>query len=126
MSNRAAAEWFERLGESMAGVAEDAGFRALGPPADRHGSWEIALHRPGDLDRFVSLTFTETPGLYDLELWAGAEDGARFVRRLVAQLGVRWEQLEDPALIERVRDLLGRAMELAGDLQVSDLAEAYL
>lgn len=82
----------------------------------------MALHSQGDLDRFVLLTLTEAPGWCDLELWAGAEDGARFVRRLVGQLDVRPEQLEDPA----VGELLGRALELAGHLQRSDLVEAYL
>jgi len=86
----------------------------------------MALHSQDDLDRFVFLTFTEAPGLCDLELWAGAEDGARFVRRLVGQLDVWSEQLEDPAVGQRVGDLLGRALELAGHLQQSDLVEAYL
>ena len=78
------------------------------------------------MDRFVSITFTAKPGLDDLELWAGADDGARFVRRLVGQFDVRAEQLQDPALGQCVRELLRRAIELASDLQPSDLAEAYL
>jgi len=86
----------------------------------------MALHSQGDLDRFVFLTFTEAPGSCNLELWAGAEDGARFVRRLVGQLDIRPERLEDPAVGQRVGDLLGRALELAGHLQQSDLVEAYL
>lgn len=82
----------------------------------------MALHSQGDLDRFVLLTLTEAPGVCDLELWAGAEDGARFVRRLVGQLDVRPEHLEDAV----VGELLRRALDLAGHLQRSDLVDAYL
>jgi len=86
----------------------------------------MALHSQGDLDRFVFLTCTEASGFCDLELWAGAEDGSRFVRRLVGQLDVRPEHLQDPVVGQRAGELLGRALELAGHLQQSDLVEAYL
>jgi hypothetical protein len=115
-----AVEWFERLGISVVHRAEQRGFRPLGPLADRHGTWEVVFHKHSeDLDRFVSLTLTETSRCLDLELWAGADDGIRFVRRRVGHLNV------SNADLEHVESLIDAALEAADHLQPADLTEVY-
>ena len=73
-------------------------FELLDPLGNRHGSWEVTFHRSpaespesnGYLDRFVSLAFTSLPaavssrGLYEVEVWAGADNGDQFTRHLTS------------------------------------------
>lgn len=102
------------------------GFQALGSFAERHGSGEISFHKRQDLDRFASFALTEVRGSCDVESWAGADDGVRFVRKLISQFNTGGRRPDDPALWPRIREVLERAMEAADRLESSDLTEACL
>ena len=61
----------------------------LGPFADRHGSWEITLHKRNDFDRFAIFSLTPSlpspemaSGRYDVEVWIGADRAKHYTRRL--------------------------------------------
>src|SRR5690348_16111496 len=103
---------FESLGASTSEFAKTFGYQVTGPFSERHGSWELTLHRrSGDLDRFVSLALVATRsgghlGRYDVELWGGAEDGTRFTRRLVSKLRARQEDLDQSDFRAALRDSL--------------------
>ena len=113
----------EALGAMLESIGAARGFHPLGPPGERHGSWEIALYRRDDLDRFVSLALTEIYGAYEIEVGAGADSGSQFTRHLVCHLNVG---PHDANVDRRIRDALLRAIEVAEALQPSDLTEALL
>ena len=120
----------QRIEQLARDIAKKHGFEALGPFGERHGSWEILFHRssaePGGLERFVSLAFTAVDGSYDVEFWAGAEDGSRFVRKLVSQSNVGRDQSEVEGLDDILKRGLEGAMGAANRLQMSDLVDIYL
>ncbi len=103
----------EVLAQSLGQWASARAFQALGPPAERHGSWQVWFHRLAELDRFVSVGATGVRGAYEVELSAGAEDGALYTRRLVAQLHTGPAGFEDPAFLEELREAFERAMDAA-------------
>ncbi len=99
-------------------------FQALGPFAERHGSWELVLWKnsaPDTLDRFVSLTVTEVGSQYEIELRAGAEQHGRFTRRLVEEFSIEAQELW-----LRVSPGLERAMAAAEGFQATELDDTYL
>lgn len=113
-------------------VCKPEGFKAIDPPADRHGSWELTLHkRSSDLDRFVSVALTSLPAapsapLYEVEVWAGAEKGDRYMRNLVTDFRASGLKERSEALGSALREPLRRAMTLAESFKPSNLTEAYL
>src|SRR6185295_16399276 len=66
-------------------------FRLL-EQGEHHGSWTWTLYKEAlGLSRFVMVAATDlfTPELYGapsyaVEVWAGADDGTRFVRRMIS------------------------------------------
>jgi hypothetical protein len=125
--NEATSERLQRLAQSAMEWAGADGFRALGPIAERHGSWEISFWRHGkDVDYVVSLAFTETRRKWVVELTAGAERGTRFVRKEVAQLQASPNKLDEPSTTLQVKALLREAIQVCTQLQESDLAESHL
>jgi hypothetical protein len=105
-------------------LGEAGGFQALGPLAERHGSWELVLWKnssPDGLDRFVSLAVTEVGSRYEIELRAGAEHQGRFIRSLVEEFSIEARELR-----LRVSPSLERAMAAADGFQAAELADTYL
>ena len=105
-------------------LGEAGGFQALGPLAERHGSWEIVLWKnsaPENLDLFVSLAVTEVGSRYEIELRAGAEDQGRFTRRLVEEFSIETQELR-----LRVSQGLERAMAVAEGFEAGQLVDTYL
>lgn len=56
---------------------------------ERHGAWEwtwVGPRADGRAGRaYVTVAALENDGSYDLEVWAGADDGLHFVRQLVRE-----------------------------------------
>jgi hypothetical protein len=105
-------------------LGETGGFQALGPLAERHGSWEIVLWKnsaPDNLDRFVSLAITEVGSRYEIELRAGAEHQGRFARNLVEEFAI--DALD---LRLRVSQGLERAMAVVEGFEAGQLVDTYL
>jgi len=99
--------------------------------ADRHGSWELVATRQDSL-RFVILALTELGSIadvapwYDLEVWAGADDGARFKRELVSQFSAGAPSVEAEGFTDRLGGYLQLAVKRADSITPSDLTEVYL
>lgn len=120
------------LPEVLKPYLEERSFSLLGPPSERHGSWEWTFHKHAGLDRFIVVALTSAPvplgerAAYSVEVFAGAENGSRFVRHLVGQTRL----IDEGEVTERVcawlHDILGTAVELSEALKPTDLAEAYL
>jgi len=109
-------------------LGEASGFQALGPFAERHGSWEIVLWKnsaPKTLDRFVFLAITEVGSRYEIELRAGAEQQGRFARRLVEEFNIE-ARSEIQELRLRVSQGLERAMAVAEGFHAAQLVDTYL
>lgn len=105
-------------------------FIPLGPGSERHGSWEWRFLRKADgLNRFVRVALTPMPAIlggepwYAGEVWAGADDGSRFVRLPIAEFRASESQLlkMPEALVEGI----SRAMRIARELKPIDLREIY-
>lgn len=108
-------------------------FKLASPFGERHGSWEITFFRVGELNQFVSMALssaaprrTAGPTTLEVEFWAGADDGLRFVRRLISQLSVDDDQLNSDSFQELVSKGLANAMDSSLRLQTSDLTDTYL
>ena len=111
-------------------------FKSLGPFSERHGAWEITFHKSPQpeekLDRFVVLALVEMPTVpssatsYDIEVWTGAEDGTRFVRRFIAGFRASAGEFRSEAFEKTVKEKLERAVEVAKQITPADLTEAYL
>ena len=116
-------------------------FELLDPLGNRHGSWEVTFHRSpaespesnGYLDRFVSLAFTSLPaavssrGLYEVEVWAGADNGDQFTRHLTSEFHISEDHLKTPETLNSIlATRLERAVEVSNQLEANDLDEAYL
>ena len=108
-------------------LGDSGGFKALGPCAERHGSWEIVSWRDsaaGDLDRFVLFAVTEVDSRYEVAFRAGAERQGHFARRLVEEFGV--DATNEPELRLRVSQGFERAIAIAEGFQVAELVDTYL
>ena len=130
---------FRLVEEWAVRFAEEHGFGMLGPTMDRHGSWEITFHRlrprkpDDDLDRLVSLAFTGLPGagsaprIYEVEVWAGAENNSRFTRHLTSEFRMCEDDLETHETLRSIlATRLERGFQVANQLTAADLNEAYL
>jgi hypothetical protein len=114
-------------------VGDKHDFKLASPFGERHGSWEITFLHIGNLNYFVSIALSSTtappasgPATFKVEFWAGADDGVRFVRRLISQLSVSDDQLSSPSFREMASKGLGTAMDSAVRLGSGDLADTYL
>lgn len=123
-------EFVDYLSKTLPGICEPLGFRLL-DLGDRHGSWEwMFSKRRADLDCFVSVALTRLSEAvppspwHAVEVWAGADDGNRFVRRLV--LDFRASESAQNEVRAKLEDSLVRATKLAESFRVADLAETYL
>ena len=101
------------------------------PAGEKHGSWVWMAHsEKGKLhkgvNRFVTLAVTPIASSYEVEIWAGADNDARFVRRLVGALGVRNENSQQAPVVDRMKRYLNQAVVQAESLQASDLTETCL
>ena len=119
-------------------------FYSLGPFSERHGCWEITYHggpgsHPGPaggneqlVDRYVTISLlrmspmTEPGACCEIEVWAGAEEGIRFTRRLVSQFQTSDEKFGTEAFRAMTKESLQRATKVALELRPSDLTETYL
>ncbi len=121
------------LDQAFSYQVEKRGFSKLGPPADRHGSWEwVFLKKSAGLNRFVFVAFTDPvpfvgdqPPFYSVEVWAGADDDRRFVKRLAGALRAVEGQLQKD-LPKPLGESLDRAMTEAERFGRDDLTESYL
>lgn len=104
----------------------------LGEAVDKHGSWEWAAASPGEINRFVSLAFTEQPGAlgspttYSAEVWAEAEKGdrRRLAQRLLAStFRTNAQAIAKPLFEERLTAALTQAWQRASLLSERDLHE---
>lgn len=109
------------------------GLKPLDPAwSERHGSMEWIFHKEGKgIERFVSVALTSlVPGLpealYAIEIWAGADNGTRYARRLVADFRAIEAERFSAGTESMLRDHLGRAIKVAEQLGLADLSDAYL
>jgi hypothetical protein len=119
--------------EALSGRLKKRGFSHLGPGADRHGSWEwVFLKAAEGLNRFVFVSCTDVAQFvtgdlpwYRVQVWAGADDHIRFVRRLTGELRANEQHLgkELPGMLSETLD---RAMTEAERFRGVDLTEIYL
>lgn len=98
---------------------------------ERHGSWEWIAHSEKgtqfeDLNRFITLALTGPAPMYEVEIWAGADNKERFARHLVAGFVVTEKSLTTPEILKDIRWHLKEAAKRAESLQLRDLAESYL
>jgi hypothetical protein len=108
-------------------------FEPIDLPAERHGSWEWTFRkRAGGLERFVLIAFTNLPTAvpdsdwYAVELWAGAEKGARYTRKPVSDFHAEVRAPYQQQLRSALKEPLLRAMSIAGAFTVRDLDDAYV
>src|SRR5690349_10254290 len=112
-------ERFSHLATHIRHLAEEFAFKALGVFVERHGSWEMVLCKRTDLDRFVIIYLVPrilvpgSPTWYQIEFWAGAEQGQRFTRRLVAQLADSEPTLERGEISQSVELFATQALRAA-------------
>lgn len=112
---------------------EARGFKPLDPGAERHGSWEWIFSKMlRDLDRFVvvaltnpPVTITPTEPWYAIEVWAGAANKNRFVRRLVSEFRAVGTTEFESTIRDRLIVPLAHAMEVAESLRPVDLVQSY-
>jgi hypothetical protein len=99
---------------------------------DKHGSWEWSACRREPITRFVTLNLTEeVPSVsegrrYQVEVWAEADNGQRFVRHLTAVFQVKEAELAHNSFRERLFAGLSTALDQVRTFQEQDLTESYL
>lgn len=121
---------FEDLTKTLDSYLKPRAFSPLGPPSERHGSWEWAFHKRTDLDRFVIVALTSLPeqisasiSPYAIEVFAGAEDGMHFARHLVRESILLYPATKPD---DWLKDNLGAAADMAERFKSADLLEPYL
>lgn len=113
----------EFLRSKIVAYARDREFSEVGPVGERHGSWEQVLHKQASgLDRFVVIALTLVDETDTLEIWAGAEEGNRFVRQLIN----KFSSTSFDGLHDEIRESLDVAMDYAERVKSADLVEQYL
>jgi hypothetical protein len=123
--------------DSLSSLLEEAvsPYKLMDIAIERHGSWEWVACRPDDLNRYVIVALTEMEQgppfpmarAYDVELWAGADDGQRYWRGLVS----RFSLMTTPFFMAeeqhvQLQRLLKAAITRADSLTTADLSDSYL
>lgn len=124
---------FDDLTKRLNGHLKTWAFEPLGSVSERHGSWEWSFHhKRAGLDRFVVIALTSLPEQigasvrpYSLEVFAGADDGNRFVRRLVRESRFVDTGTVPPQFEEWLKDTVADAAGLADRLTPAELEDAY-
>ena len=94
-----------------------------------HGSyeWIWTSQDPDGLARFVTLAITreDGPWSHQVEVWAGADDDRRFVRRLVAHFGgVNLSMVNEEPVRSQIQGALIEGTKHASMLEPGDLTES--
>lgn len=120
------------LVESFGGLFKGKHYNLFGE-GERHGSWEATWGKKDNGDsefkRYVTIALTplsETPGVvgYTLELWSGADNGVRYVRRLMSQFaGISEKDFFKPPLCESIRQSLKSVISSTDFLTEGDLTD---
>ena len=95
---------------------------------ERHGSheWTWSPTKDDGIALFVALAITpeQQPSLCGVEIWAGAEDGERFVRHLVAQFsGVKPQTICEEPVKTWIREAVSEGAAHALAFTLGDLTE---
>jgi hypothetical protein len=125
--------FLENLDRELAGQ-RPGGYALQGKGGERHGSWEWTYYKESGLHRFVIVAFTPMPGEvgvgqppYYVEVFAGADDDSRFVRRLVR--ATRYLDAKTEDVTSFLKDWLTACLEDASNtatqLTSGDLVDAY-
>jgi hypothetical protein len=99
---------------------------------DKHGSWEWSVCQREPITRFVTLDLTEEIAsvgagrCYQVEVWAEADHGQRFVRRLTAVFQVTDAELAHNVFRERLLASLSTTLDQVKTFQEHALTESYL
>ena len=132
----------EDLGKIIINWCEPKGFHLLDPvpespggASERHGSWDWTFCKKGGaLKRFVSVALTSQPefvgapsaSLYLVEVWAGADDDDRYIRRLTSEFQTSESEIGRQVVQGKLREGLQYAMAVAERLTSADLSESHL
>jgi len=121
---------FENLVQSVTEQLKKLKFEALDEGGgERHGAWEWTWVRPrtGRGHCYASLGAVElAPGEYRMDMWAGADNGLRFGRRLVREFpSIRGRDLQPNGLEQIVESVLEAAKQ-ASTLSDAALTDNYV
>lgn len=91
---------------------------------ERHGSYEKTWSsKNGELTRFVVAALTPCQGAGRLEVWFGADDGQRFVRKFLTRYSVDDPENPESWLTQELTKVVGQAAKEASRLTEGDLRE---
>ena len=132
-------EALKKLQHTMDRVLKTKDFVILGGFSERHGAWETTYYRKkrfsrgleeDELNRYIVLAVLSFPPLpdtvsYRVELWVGADDGTRFVRRLESQFAIGEAEFKAINVSEQIGPWLKHALKAAKEIRSSELTEFY-
>jgi len=106
-------------------------FTPISLGVEKHGSWEWMAYWQDQLNQYVSLYLTEgidvlgSPSSFRVEVWAGADNDDKYVRKPVSVFQVFEDYLGGDTFIKRLQGDLDIASQHAKSFAVSDLTESY-
>jgi hypothetical protein len=121
-----------RIGRGVSRACTPLGLDLLGPGAERYGTWEWTLGKTDSLNRFLTISLSQTASpkgpIYVVEVWVGADDDQHYTRIFSGKLEVSQEEFVEGTddLPARLIDLITRAEQTLNRIVASQLTESYL
>ena len=126
-------EFFDRVSDIFKEFCGKWDIKVLATAVEKHGSWEWSGHRKdSEINRYIALALTDDIEdlqdirVYVAELWAEADDGLHFARRLSSTFRVQEEMVAQDVFNERLSQSLAISWQQAKKLGQADFTAPYV
>ena len=126
-------EEFHYVSQNFKEFCEKLNIKVLATAVEKHGSWEWSGHRKdSEINRYIALALTDDienlqgMRIYVAEIWAEADDGLHFVRRLSSTFRIQERMLAQDVFNERLSQALAISWQQAKKLGQADFTAPYV
>lgn len=124
---------FHHVSRKFKEFCEKWDIEVLATSVEKHGSWEWSGHRKdNEINRYIALALTDDIEnlqgirIYVAEIWAEADDGLHFARRLSSTFQIQERMLTQDVFDERLSQALAISWQQAKKLGQADFVSPYI